>query len=117
MSGNDGTIEWGTLLSSRRRVLIAAYLVEEAVETPIHVSDFVTDIAKMESNDSKNQVDSDFRHSVYTTSVQYHLPALDAADVIEFDDMRVDYGDRLRLFYAMSVLLPGSGLQGRPLSP
>jgi len=82
MPGRKGTIEWGRLLSSRRRVLIAAYLLKEADETPIDVGDLVTGVAKMEADDP-GPVDSEFRHSVHTTSLQHHLSALDAADVIE----------------------------------
>jgi len=108
MPSTKGAIEWGTLLSSRRRVLIAVYLVEEADETPVDVGDLVTGVAKMEADDPSS-VDTEFRHSVHTTSLQYHLPALDAADVIEYKDgNHVHRGDRLRLFYALSVLLPGA---------
>lgn len=116
MPSSDGTIEWGDLLSSRRRILISLVLLENSDGEPIDVGELATEVARLESQ-SSGPVDKDHRQSVYTTSTQYHLPKLDAANIVSYDATTVAPGENLRRFYSLAVLLPGSEIESRPLSP
>ncbi|QSW98169.1 DUF7344 domain-containing protein [Haloterrigena alkaliphila] len=116
MPDSDGTIKWGDLLSSRRRALIAMVLLENCGGDPIDVGELATEVARLESQ-TQGPVDKKSRQSVYTTSTQYHLPKLDSANVVNYDSTTVAPGENLRRYYAFAVLLPGSGIESRPLSP
>lgn len=115
MPGSNGTIEWGDLLSSRRRVLISSVLLEDT-EEPIDVGELATRVARLESP-SEGPPDSGLRQSVYTTSTQYHLPRLDAANIVDYDSTTVSSDENLRRFYALAVLIPGSEVRSHSLSP
>lgn len=115
MPGSDGTIMWGDLLSSRRRVLISLVLLENTNEEPIDVGKLITKVTRLESQ-TQGPVDTDHRQSVYTTSTQYHLPKLDTANVVNYDSSTVSPGENLRRFYALAVLLPGSEIESYQLS-
>lgn len=116
MSSIERAAESGQLLSNRRRILVAVYLLEEGPELPMSVGELATEVARLETEDT-DHVDSDDRHAIYTGLVQDHLSPLDAANVIEYDEKRkmVDIGPNLRAYYASAVIL-GGVLNAQPLS-
>lgn len=114
---SSSAAEWGHLLSSQRRILVAVYLLEAQPDLPVSVGDLATELAKLEADTDTDRVDSDNRHTIYTGLVQDHLGPLDDANVIQYDEKRkmVETGPNLRIYYAFAVLLHNR-FDTRPLS-
>ena len=73
------------LLANERRRLVLEVLAEESSTT---LSDLAERVASIENGKPKLQVTSDERKRVYVTLYQSHLPQMDAANVIEYDQQR-----------------------------
>lgn len=74
------------ILKNRRRRLVLKHLVEESATSTL--SDLAERIAAVENNKSENALSSSERKRVYVCLYQCHLPKMDDADVIDFDDNR-----------------------------
>lgn len=74
------------LLSVERRRRVIAYLDDNEGETT--VGELAEEIAAIENNTEVRLLSSQQRKRVYVGLYQCHLPKLDDADVIEFDNAR-----------------------------
>jgi hypothetical protein len=74
------------ILKNRRRRLILGYLENEADPTPI--GELAEHIAAIENNIDTRQLDSQQRKRVYIGLYQCHLPKMDDAGVIEYNQTR-----------------------------
>lgn len=72
------------LLSNHRR-RYAVHAVGQA-DGPVELSDLAEQVAAWENGKTQSEITSDERHRVYTSMQQTHLPALDRAGVIEYDN-------------------------------
>ncbi|MFC7072307.1 hypothetical protein ACFQJ7_05390 [Halovenus rubra] len=75
------------LLSNERRVAVLRYLAEQD-SSEQQLGGVVEKIASWENDKPVVQLGNDERHRVYTSLRQAHLPALDEADVINFNKNR-----------------------------
>lgn len=82
------------LLSSHRR-RYALHMAKRA-EGPLELSDIAEQVAAWENDKDLKAVTSDERHRVYTSLQQTHLPAMDDAGVIEYDNGTVTLTDGSR---------------------
>jgi hypothetical protein len=80
------------LLSSHRR-RYALHMAKQA-EGSLELSDIAEQVAAWENEKEPKEVTSDERHRVYTSLQQTHLPAMDDAGVIEYDNGTVTLTDR-----------------------
>lgn len=74
------------LLSAQRRRRVLAYLAENEAETTL--SDLADHIAALENDVEIRLLDSQQRKRVYVALYQCHLPKMDDADVIDFNQSR-----------------------------
>lgn len=79
------------LLSSHRR-RYALHMAKQA-EGSLELSDIAEQVAAWENDKDLKEVTSDERHRVYTSLQQTHLPAMDEAGVIEYDNGTVTLTD------------------------
>jgi hypothetical protein len=79
------------LLSSHRR-RYALHMAKQA-EGSLEISDIAEQVAAWENEKEPTEVTSDERHRVYTSLQQTHLPAMDDAGVIEYDNGTVTLTD------------------------
>jgi hypothetical protein len=79
------------LLSSHRR-RYALHMAKRA-EGSLELSEIAEQVAAWENEKDPTEVTSDERHRVYTSLQQTHLPAMDAAGVIEYDNGTVTLTD------------------------
>lgn len=71
------------LLRNERRRRLLRFLRE--ADPPAAIGDLATRVAAVENDTTPRLVTSDQRKRVYTALQQVHLPALDEADVVDFD--------------------------------
>lgn len=74
------------LLKNRRRRLVLGYLVDGS--EPCSLSDLAEYIAAVENEKTIEEISTSERKRVYVGLYQGHLPRLDDADVVHFDDDR-----------------------------
>lgn len=79
------------LSSHRRRYALHAC---KQLETPVELSELAEQVAAWENDKSRREITSNERHRVYTSMQQTHLPAMERADIIDFDDRTVELTDR-----------------------
>jgi len=79
------------LLSNHRR-RYALHAVKH-VEGPLDLSDVAEQVAAWENGKSREEITAQERHRVYTSMQQTHLPAMDRAGVIEYDNGTVTLAD------------------------
>ncbi len=79
------------LLSSHRR-RYALHMAKQS-EGSLELSDIAEQVAAWENEKEPTEVTSDERHRVYTSLQQTHLPAMDSAGVIEYDNGTVTLTD------------------------
>ena len=89
------------LLKNRRRREVLAYLLE-ADET-VTLGELAEQIAAWENDTSVNALNSDQRKRVYVALYQTHLPKMDDAGIVEYDQDRglislADNADLLRMY-------------------
>lgn len=74
------------ILSNRRRRMVVRILEEESPTESIDVDYLSRQIAAWEEETSIDGIDYTDRKSVYTSLQQLHLPAMDEAGVVDFDE-------------------------------
>ena len=74
------------ILSNQRRRMVVRMLEETSLAEPLDVDYLSRQIAAWEQGTSIDQIDYTDRKSVYTSLQQLHLPAMDEAEVIDFDE-------------------------------
>lgn len=81
------------LLANERRRRVIEYLRTESASTTL--SDLAEHVASLETGKPVRALSSQERKGVYVCLYQSHLPKLDEADVVDFDEHRksVDIGD------------------------
>lgn len=82
------------LLSNHRR----RYALHAAQQTDGHseISDLAEQVAAWENGKQQHEITSDERHRVYTSMQQTHLPAMERAGVIEYDNGTVTLTEQAR---------------------
>ena len=76
------------ILQCRRRRLVLKYLCEYDGEEPIGMSDIAEHIAALEHDTTVDGLRSQQRQRVYIPLYQSHLPKMDDADIIEYNQDR-----------------------------
>ncbi len=76
------------VLSNGRRRQVLHYLKRQEDRQRIELRELVDHVAAWENDVSVDEVDADERKRVYTALRQSHLPKMDEAGVIEYDNMR-----------------------------
>jgi len=74
------------ILSNQRRRMVVQMLEETSLAEPLDIDYLSRQIAAWEQGTSIDQIDYTDRKSVYTSLQQLHLPAMDEAEVIDFDE-------------------------------
>jgi hypothetical protein len=96
------------LLSNHRRRYAIHYCKRE--DGPVTVSDLAERVAAWELDKTVEELTSSERKRVYTSLQQTHLPTLDDAGMIEYDDNEVTLtGDARKLEVYMDVV-PGDSI-------
>lgn len=72
------------VLKNERRRYVLQYLRQNG--GPVSLGDLASHVASKEYDCEEDDVSSDQRKRVYTTLQQSHLPRLDRAGIVEFDD-------------------------------
>ena len=79
------------LLSNQRRRYTLHYCKRE--DEPVTLGDLAEHVAAWELDKEVEEITSAERKRVYTSLQQTHLPTLERADVIEFDDRTIELTD------------------------
>jgi DNA-binding transcriptional ArsR family regulator len=92
----DATFE---LLKNRRRRLVLRHL--ETASQPVSIGDLAEHVAAAENGIRRNELSSQQRKRVYISLYQSHLPKMDEADAIQFDQDRgtISLTDTADAFY------------------
>ena len=98
------------VLSNQRRRQVLRYLLDESDETTL--GDLAEHIASIENDKPERALTSTERKRVYICLYQCHLPKLDDADVIEFDQARKTVRPAEHTAEVLRVL-PGTGGEDR----
>ena len=101
------------LLQTRRRRLVLRYLRDR--EGPHEMRDVAEQVAAWEHDTTVRELRSEERQRVYIALYQTHLPRLDEAGVIEYQQSRgvVDPTDRIdQLYEVLDVDVDGDGGSG-----
>lgn len=80
-----------TLLSNQRRRFAWHYCRQ--TETPVELGEVAERVAAWENGKPVEAITSAERKRVYTSLQQSHLPKMDDADIVVFEDGTVDLGD------------------------
>lgn len=105
------------LLKNRRRREVLAYLLE-ADET-VTLGELAEQIAAWENDTSVNALNSDQRKRVYVALYQTHLPKMDDAGIVEYDQDRglislADNADLLMMYLDTDSIVRTGGTDGTP---
>lgn len=76
------------LLSNERRCLTVRYLLTAQPTEPVDLSTLADEVCALEQGTDVNAINATERKRVYVALRQSHLPALDRANVIEFNTLR-----------------------------
>jgi len=79
------------LLSNHRR-RYALHAVKR-IDGDVEIADITKQVAAWENGKSREEITAQERHRVYTSMQQTHLPAMDRAGVIEYDNGTVTLAD------------------------
>ncbi|WP_090506440.1 DUF7344 domain-containing protein [Natronorubrum sediminis] len=91
MSSDSRKGEIFDLLSNQRRRYTIHYCKRE--NEPVTIGDLAEHVAAWELDKEVTELTSAERKRVYTSLQQTHLPTLERADVIEFDDRTIELTD------------------------
>jgi len=80
------------LSNHRRRYALHAC---KQLELPVTLSDLAEQVAAWENDKTVAELDYQERRRVYTAMQQTHLPAMEDAGVIEFDDQEIELTERM----------------------
>lgn len=78
------------VFSNERRRLVFDYLHRREEDGPVDVSEISTHVAAAELETTPERIRYDERKSVHTALHQFHLPKMDAAGIVEFDNRSGD---------------------------
>lgn len=98
-----------TLLGNRRRLLVVKFLSIFEVGTSLEVREIARVVRGAETNISPRLVSTDEYETAYNGLIQTHLPKLDSADVIEYDDRakEVTVTPRVKQYAGINSLVEG----------
>jgi hypothetical protein len=77
------------LLANRRRRMVIDYLQDHTDECPVQLQELSAQITSRETDTPPAEVSYQDRKSTYTALRQNHLPKLDEAELITFDEDRL----------------------------
>lgn len=78
------------VFSNQRRRLVFDYLHRQDERGPVDISEISTHVAAAELETAPERINYDERKNVHTALRQFHLPKMDAADIVEFDNRTGD---------------------------
>ncbi|SER26658.1 DUF7344 domain-containing protein [Natrinema salaciae] len=96
------------LLSNQRRRYAIHYCKREA--GPVTLGDLAEHVAAWELEKEVEELTSAERKRVYTSLQQSHLPTLERADVIEFDDRTIELTDEAAELDVYLDIVPGDSV-------
>ncbi len=87
------------ILKNRRRRLVLEYVRD--TEEPVTIGELAEHIAAIENDTTVQQLDAQQRKRVYIGLYQCHLPKMDDADVVDFNQGRgrIEVGDHVESLY------------------
>lgn len=97
-----------TILSNRRRRY--ALHACKCAETPIELSDLAEQVAAWEYEKDRQELQSDERRRVYTAMQQTHLPTMEKAGVIEYEDQTIELTERAEDLDIYMDVVPGNSI-------
>lgn len=96
------------LLSSHRRRF--ALHVAKRAEGDVKISDLAEQVAAWENGKDLDEITSTERHRVYTSMQQTHLPTMDRAGIIEYDNGRVTLTDEAKQLEVYMDVVPAQSI-------
>ncbi|WP_455448960.1 DUF7344 domain-containing protein [Natrinema thermotolerans] len=96
------------LLSNQRRRYTLHYCKRE--DGPVTLGDLAEHVAAWELDKEVEEITSAERKRVYTSLQQTHLPTLERADVIEFDDRTIELTDEAAELDVYLDIVPGDSV-------
>ncbi|MFA9502057.1 hypothetical protein ACERIM_04670 [Natrinema sp. H-ect1] len=96
------------LLSNQRRRYTLHYCKRE--DGPVTLGDLAEHVAAWELEKEVEEITSAERKRVYTSLQQTHLPTLERADVIEFDDRTIELTDEAAELDVYLDIVPGDSV-------
>ncbi|MFC4249148.1 hypothetical protein ACFOZ7_19815 [Natribaculum luteum] len=108
---SESTIERGEifdLLSNHRRRYAIHYCKRE--DEPVELGDLAEHVAAWELDKDVAELTSAERKRVYTSLQQTHLPTLERADMIEFDDRTIELTDEASDLEVYLDVVPGDSI-------
>jgi hypothetical protein len=78
------------VFSNQRRRLVFDYLHRQDENNTVDISEISTHVASAELETPPERIKYDERKNVHTALHQFHLPKMDAAGIVEFDDRSGD---------------------------
>ncbi|ELZ18303.1 hypothetical protein C478_01555 [Natrinema thermotolerans DSM 11552] len=96
------------LLSNQRRRYAIHYCKRE--DEPVTLGDLAEHVAAWELEKEVEEITSAERKRVYTSLQQTHLPTLERADVIEFDDRTIELTDEAAELDVYLDIVPGDSV-------
>ncbi len=108
---SESTIERGEifdLLSNHRRRYAIHYCKRE--DEPVELGDLAEHVAAWELDKDVSELTSAERKRVYTSLQQTHLPTLERADMIEFDDRTIELTDEASDLEVYLDVVPGDSI-------
>ncbi len=96
------------LLSNQRRRYAIHYCKRE--DEPVTLGDLAEHVAAWELDKEIEEITSAERKRVYTSLQQTHLPTLERADVIEFDDRTIELTDEAAQLDVYLDIVPGDSV-------
>nr|WP_254525441.1 hypothetical protein [Natrinema caseinilyticum] len=96
------------LLSNQRRRYAIHYCKRE--DEPVTLGDLAEHVAAWELEKDLDEITSAERKRVYTSLQQSHLPTLERADVIEFDDRTIELTDEAAELDVYLDIVPGNSV-------
>lgn len=105
---DSGSGEIFSLLSNHRRRYAIHYCKRE--DEPVTLGDLAEHVAAWELDKDVEAITSTERKRVYTSLQQTHLPTLERADMIEFDDRTIELTENARELEVYLDIVPGDSI-------
>jgi len=96
------------LLSNQRRRYAIHYCKRE--DDPVTLGDLAEHVAAWELDKEVDEITSAERKRVYTSLQQTHLPTLERANIIEFDDRTIELTDEAAELEVYLDIVPGDSI-------
>ncbi|MEF8831133.1 MAG: hypothetical protein V5A23_06300 [Halobacteriales archaeon] len=110
-TSSDGPPDQGEvfdLLSNHRRRYTIHFCKQE--ECPVSLSDLAEQVAAWEQEKELEEIEWEERKRVYTSLQQTHLPTLDDAGMINYEDGEVELTDRADELEVYMDVVPGESI-------